>query len=83
MLSSVLRSQRAAQVNVEIMRTFVRLRRVLASHADLPRRLEALECRYDRQFMVVFGAIREIMSPPPPPRKRQIGFQSANWFGTT
>ena len=70
MLSSVLRSPRAVQVNVEIMRTFVRLRRMLESHADLARELEALERKYDRQFKVVFDAIRKIMTPDPPPKRR-------------
>ena len=73
MLSSVLRSKRAIQVNIEIMRAFVRLRRMLASHADLARKLEALEKKYDAQFRVVFEAIRELMEPPEPPKKR-IGF---------
>jgi hypothetical protein len=58
MLSSVLRSERTVQVNIEIMRAFVRLRRVLASRDDLARRLEELEERYDEQFAVVFDAIR-------------------------
>ena len=78
MLSSVLRSKRAVQVNIEIMRAFVRLRQMLTSHADLERRLSALERKYDRQFKVVFDAIREIMSPARPPRKRQIGFHSCD-----
>jgi len=75
MLSSVLKSRRAVQVNIEIMRTFVRLRRMLASHADLARKLEALEKKYDAQFKVVFDAIRQLMMPPEPelPKKR-IGF---------
>ena len=76
MLSSVLRSKRAAKVNIEIMRAFVRLRQMPASHADLARRLEALEKRYDTQFKAVFDAIRELMSPPAP-RRRAIGFQAA------
>ena len=58
MLSSVLRSTQAVQVNVEIMRTFVRLRRILSSHADLAERLEILEQKYDSQFRAVFDAIR-------------------------
>ena len=74
MLSSVLRSDRAIQVNVEIMRAFVRLRRVLASSADLERKLTALERKYDSQFKVVFDAIRKLMTPPDPPKKRPIGF---------
>jgi hypothetical protein len=73
MLSSVLRSKRAIQVNVEIMRAFVRLRRMLASNEDLARKLAALERKYDVQFKVVFDAIRELMSPPSPKRRR-IGF---------
>jgi len=78
MLSSVLRSKRAVSVNIEIMRAFVRLRRMLASHADLANKLMALERKYDRQFKVVFDAIREIMSPAQPPRRRQIGFHTSN-----
>ena len=72
-LSNILKSRRAVQVNIEIMRTFVRLRRMLASHADLARKLEALEKKYDAQFKVVFDAIRELMRPPEP-KKRPIGF---------
>jgi hypothetical protein len=75
MLSSVLRSERAVQVNIQIVRTFVRLRAILASHEDLARKLNALEKRYDSQFRVVFDAIRELMSPPRP-NKRPIGFVS-------
>ncbi len=74
MLSSVLRSDRAVAVNVEIMRAFVRLRRVLASHADLARKLDALEKKYDAQFKVVFDAIRQLMAPPAVPKRRRIGF---------
>jgi phage regulator Rha-like protein len=74
MLSSVLRSTRAVQVNIEIMRAFVRLRQMLAGHADLARKLAALEKRYDAQFRAVFDAIRELMTPPEPKKKRPIGF---------
>jgi ORF6N domain len=74
MLSSVLRSKRAVQVNIAIMRTFVRLRELLLSNTDLARKLAALERKYDAQFRVVFDAIRELMTPPDPP-KRQIGFR--------
>ena len=74
MLSSVLRSKRAMQVNIEIMRAFVRLRQMLASNVELSRRLDELESKYDRQFKVVFDAIRQLMSPPPPNRKT-IGFR--------
>jgi hypothetical protein len=73
MLSSVLRSKRAIQVNIEIMRAFVRFRRLLASHADLARKLDTLERKYDAQFKVVFDAIRELMKPPES-KKRPIGF---------
>jgi len=73
MLSSVLHSPRAVQVNIEIMRAFVRLRQMLATNADLARKLAALEKKYDAQFKVVFEAIRELMSPPEKPRHR-IGF---------
>lgn len=74
MLSSVLRSKHAVLVNIQIMRTFVRLRRILASHADLHRRLDALEKKYDKHFKVVFDAIRELMAPPEKPSRR-IGFR--------
>ena len=74
-MSGVLRSKRAVQVNIAIMRTFVRLREMLLSNADLARKLNALEKKYDAQFKVVFDAIRELMTPPEPPR-RQIGFHS-------
>jgi hypothetical protein len=74
MLSSVLHSKRAIQVNVEIMRAFVRLRRMLATNAELARKLAALEKKYDAQFSVVFDAIRGLMTPPEPKKKRSIGF---------
>ena len=74
MLSSVLHSEGAAQVNVEIMRTFVRLRELLSSHADLARKLATLERKYDAQFKAVFDAIRALMAAPA--TKRKIGFRS-------
>ena len=74
MLSSVLRSARAVAVNVEIMRAFVRLRQMLASHADLARKLDAMERKYDAQFKAVFDAIRQLMSPPETKPRRRIGF---------
>ena len=74
MLSSVLRSDRAIHVNIEIMRAFVRLRKMLASNAELARKLAALEKKYDAQFKVVFDAIRELMAPPESGKKRPIGF---------
>jgi hypothetical protein len=76
MLSSVLRSQRAIQVNIEIMRAFVRLRQLLSSHADLARKLEELEQKYDAQFKIVFDAIRQLMQPAPEPPKAPFGFQA-------
>lgn len=69
MLSSVLNSDRAILVNIEIMRTFGRLRHILATHKDLARKLEELERKYDHQFRAVFDAIRELMTPLPPKRK--------------
>lgn len=74
MLSSVLRSKRAVRVNIEIMRAFVRLRRMLASNEELARKLAALEKKYDAQFKIVFDAIRELMRPPEP-KRRPIGFR--------
>jgi hypothetical protein len=73
MLSSVLHSPRAVQVNIAIMRAFVKLREIIASHRDLARKLEEMESRYDAQFRAVFDAIRELMKPPEKPRRR-IGF---------
>jgi hypothetical protein len=75
MLSSVLRSKRAIRVNVEIMRAFVRLRDLIGHNRELAQRLDVLESKYDRQFKVVFDAIRELMTPPDAPRRR-IGFVS-------
>jgi len=74
MLSSVLRSQRAIQVNIEIMRAFIRLRQMVASHVELARKLDALEKKYDAQFKQVFEAIRQLMAPPEP-KRRPIGFR--------
>ena len=74
MLSSVLRSKRAVQVNIEIMRAFVRLRQLLATHTDLARKMTSLEQKYDEQFKIVFEAIRQLMTPPAKPRKK-IGFE--------
>ena len=73
MLSSVLNSDRAIDVNIEIMRAFVRLRKMLAAHKDLARKLATLEKKYDDHFKVVFEAIAELMTPPEKPRKK-IGF---------
>ena len=78
MLSSVLRSARAIEVNIAIMRAFVRLREILATHKELARKLDEIEKRlgqHDEQFQVVFEAIRRLMAPPPDPeKKRRIGF---------
>jgi len=74
MLSSVLHSARAIHVNIEIMRAFVRLRQMLASNTELARKLATLERKYDAQFKIVFDAIRELMTPPEPKKKRPIGF---------
>lgn len=73
MLSSVLNSERAIDVNIEIMRAFVRLRQMIVSNASLARKLDDLEKKYDAQFKVVFDAIRQLVAPPDKPRKK-IGF---------
>ncbi|HWX17689.1 MAG TPA: ORF6N domain-containing protein [Chthoniobacterales bacterium] len=73
MLSSVLRSSRAVEVNIAIMRTFVQLRRLMDTNRDLARKIDALERKYDEQFSVVFAAIKELIAPPPP-LKKTIGF---------
>ena len=75
MLSSVLRSERAIAVNIQIVRAFVQLKRMLATHADLARKIESLERKYDAQFRGVFDAIRELMSPMENPKKQPIGFK--------
>jgi hypothetical protein len=75
MLSSVLRSSRAVEVNIAIMRTFVQLRRLMDSNADLAR-IEGLEKKYDEQFAVVFAAIKQLVAPAAPAKKR-IGFHSS------
>lgn len=75
MLSGVLRSQQAVQVNVEIIRAFVRLRRIVSQQADLSRKLDALEQRYDSQFRVVFDALRELMACSADDEGRRIGFE--------
>jgi uncharacterized membrane protein len=74
MLSSVLKSERAIEVNIAIMRAFVWLRKMLAANGELARKLEKMEKKYDEQFKVVFDAIRALMEPPEKPRKK-IGFE--------
>jgi hypothetical protein len=78
MLSSVLKSKAAVSVNVEIMRAFVRLRDMIGHDRELARRLDLLESKYDRQFKVVFDAIRELMAPAQPTPRRRIGFVSTD-----
>lgn len=80
MLSSVLRSERAVAVNIEIMRAFVRLRQLLATHADLARKLTAMEKNYDAQFKVVFDALRALMREPEK-KKKPIGFAAKEGKG--
>jgi len=78
MLSSVLNSDRAVEVNIAIMRAFVRLRGIMSTHKDLARKLTDLERKlgeHDEKFAVVFEAIRQLMAPPPAPAKHRIGFQ--------
>jgi ORF6N domain len=79
MLSGVLRSPRAIRVNIETMRTFMQLRRLPISNAELARKPAALERQYDAQFKVVFEAVRDLMAPDEPPKKRPISF--APWGG--
>lgn len=75
MLSSILSSPRAVQVNIQIMRTFAKLREIISLNKDLSKRLDELERKYDAQFKVVFDAIRQLMAPPEPePPKKRIGF---------
>lgn len=74
MLSGVLRSPRAVQVNIAIMRAFVKMREVMISHKDLACRLDDMELKYDAQFRTVFDALRRLMEPPQAPKKRQIGY---------
>jgi hypothetical protein len=76
MLSSVLHSKQAIQVNIEIIRAFMRLRQLAGSHKELREKLQMLERKYDKQFKVVFEAIHQLMDPPLLPKKRPIGFHS-------
>ena len=77
MLSGVLRSERAVQVNIAIMRAFVKLREMLATHKDIASKLNEMEKKYDAQFKIVFDAIRQLMTPPQKPGRR-IGFRREN-----
>ena len=78
MLSSVLRSRRAVEVNIAVMRAFVQLRQLLETHKDLAGSIAAMEKKYDGQFRVVFDAIRKLLAPPPLPLKRRIGFATGD-----
>ena len=73
MLSSVLNSKRAIQVNIQIMRAFIRLKEMALSYKELQAKIEAMERKYDRQFKVVFDVMKQLLAPPKKP-KRQIGF---------
>jgi hypothetical protein len=75
MAASVLNTPVAIRVSIEIVRAFVRLRELLATHKDLARKLEELEKKYDGQFKVVFEAIRQLMAPPPEKPKGRFGFR--------
>jgi len=77
MLANVLSSPRAVSTSIQVVRTFIRLRELLASHKNLVHRLDELERRYDRQFKVVFDAVRALMAPTLPPLRKQIGFRHA------
>ena len=75
MAANVLSSPRAVAVSIQVVRTFVRLREILATHKDLARKLAELEEKYDEQFAVVFEAIRQLMTPVEPEKKGKIGFR--------
>ncbi len=81
MLSTVLNSERAIMVNIQIMRTFTKIRELLTTHKDLQRKIENMESKYDQQFQTVFEAIKQLLEPPPAPEKpkRRIGF--VGWDG--
>jgi hypothetical protein len=74
MLSSILNSERAIEVNIQIMRTFSKLRELMLVHKDLRQKIEEMEKNYDQQFKLVFAAIRKLLAPPPKPIKPPIGF---------
>ncbi len=76
MLSSVLNSERAVMVNIQIMRAFAQLRRMLLTNVDLRRKIEEMEKKYDKQFAIVFQAIKQLLEPPPVKLKPPIGFHS-------
>jgi len=74
MLSSVLNSERAIMVNIQIMRVFTRMRRMLLTNVDLRRKIEEMEKRYNKQFVIVFQAIKQLLDPPKTEGKKVIGF---------
>ncbi len=76
MAANVLKTSTAVKTSLQVVRTFVRLRQMLASHTELARKLAALEKRYDAQFKVVFDAVRQLMSSPESKKQRRIGFQA-------
>jgi hypothetical protein len=76
MLSGILKSPKAVHANVQIMRTFIRLRELLLTHKDLQQKIDEMEKKYDRQFQVVFEALRKLLDPPISPNKRPIGFHA-------
>jgi hypothetical protein len=76
MLSSVLNSERAIMVNIQIMRAFAQFRRLLLTHKDLRRKIEEIEKKYDAQFKVVFDALKKLLEPPPVKERRIIGFHN-------
>jgi len=75
MLSGVLHSKRAIQVNIQIMRAFIQLKRMLLTNSDLRRKIEEIEKKYDKQFSIVFQAIKQLLEPPLPKEKKIIGFR--------
>lgn len=78
MLSGVLHSKRAIQVNIQIMRAFIQLKRMLLTNTSLRRKIEEMEKKYDKQFSIVFEAIKQLLEPPPVKPKPPIGFRSHN-----
>ncbi|MFC2061337.1 ORF6N domain-containing protein [Elusimicrobiota bacterium] len=74
MLSSVLRSKRAIEVNIQIMRIFAKFRKMLSTHADLKRKIEAMEKKYDKQFKIVFDVMKKLLEPPKDGKRKKIGF---------
>lgn len=76
MLSGVLHSKRAVQVNIQIMRAFIQLKRMLLTNADLRRKIEGIEKKYDKQFAIVFKAIKQLLEPLPVKSKPPIGFRT-------